>query len=47
MIGEGLKTAIVDATLFGLFLDQPADADPGSAQRVVHDLADAVERLST
>ena len=36
---------LVDATLFGLWVDQPAD-DAGTAERVVRDLADTAQRLS-
>jgi AcrR family transcriptional regulator len=38
--------ALVDATLFGLWLDQPVDSDSGQSDRVVADLADTVDRLS-
>lgn len=38
--------ALVDATLFGLWLDQPVDNDSEQSDRVVADLADTVDRLS-
>ena len=38
--------ALVDATLFGLWLDQPVDDDSEQSDRVVADLADTVDRLS-
>ena len=37
---------LVDATLFGLMLDQPIDAGSRHVQVVVRDLADAVQRIS-
>ncbi len=37
---------LVDATLFGLFLDQPVDAGARHVDQVVRDLADAVQRIS-
>ena len=38
---------LVDATLFGLMLDQPVDAGSRHVQVVVRDLADAVQRISS
>jgi AcrR family transcriptional regulator len=38
---------MVDATLFGLSLDQPVDAGSGHVLVVVRDLGDAVQRIST
>jgi AcrR family transcriptional regulator len=38
---------LVDATLFGLSLDQPVDAGSAHVEVVVRDLADAVHRIST
>ena len=37
---------LVDATLFGLVLDQPVDAGARHVDQVVRDLADAVQRVS-
>jgi AcrR family transcriptional regulator len=37
---------LVDATLFGLFLDQPVDAGARHIDQVIRDLADAVQRIS-
>lgn len=39
-------SALVDATLFGLMLDQPVDDGSRGVQLVVRDLADAVHRIS-
>ena len=37
---------LVDAALFGLWLDQPVDADAVTTERVVRDLAETAQRLS-
>ncbi len=37
---------LVDATLFGLILDQPVDGGARHVDQVVRDLADAVQRIS-
>ncbi len=37
---------LVDAALFGLWLDQPVDEDTTATDRVVRDLADTVQRLA-
>lgn len=37
---------LVDAALFGLWLDQPVDDGADTTERVVRDLADTVQRLS-
>lgn len=38
---------LVDATLFGLWIDQPVDQGTVTTDRVVRDLADTAQRLST
>ncbi len=37
---------LVDAALFGLWLDQPVDAETSTTEHVVRDLADTAQRLS-
>ena len=40
-------SALADATLFGLLLDQPVEAGSEDVQVVVRDLADAVQQISS